>query len=250
MKKLIFTLVLFTVLCSCSDQETDIVLNKDSASIDNLFITTPHTTLDTLQTTDSIKEKLTDSVRTHIFKSGETLWALGRKYYGNRHYSSLTVFYNQIENVNKIEPGTLIKVPPFNDMLLDTDFGLVPIMQEEVEKIITIRELFMKHQQLLSDIREDKKRDERLDLPANTVADLQKANKLTQDIIESLKKPKGVNKSIPKSMINQLKNVSKNLDQLSKGIHDGPYKYDLDMFHQNLIHAIKGGISWAKKVNE
>ena len=246
MKKQIFTFVLFTILCSCSDQETDIAFDKDSASIDNLFITTPHTTLDTLQATDSIKKSQPDSVRTHIFKSGETLWELGRKYYGNRHYSSLTVLYNQIENVNKIEPGTPIKVPSFNDMLLDPDFGLIPVMQEEVEKIILIRELFIKHQQLLGDIRGNKKRDERLDLPANTVADLRKANKLTQEIIRSLKKPRSDNKSIPNSMINQLKCVSKNLDQLSQGIHDGPYKYDLDMFHQNLIHAIKGGIKWAK----
>ena len=250
MKKLISILILFTILCSCSENETQVNSDTISEKTDSQNITVSGIMLDTLPVTDSIKKTRTDSVRTHIFKSGETLWELGRKYYGNRHYSSLTAHYNRIENVNKIEPGTLIKVPPFNDMLLYTDFGLVPIMQEEVEKIITIRELFMKHQQLLSDIREDKKRDERLDLPANTVADLQKANKLTQDIIESLKKPKGVNKSIPKSMINQLKNVSKNLNQLSKGIHDGPYKYDLDMFHQNLIHAIKGGISWAKKVNE
>lgn len=177
-----------------------------------------------------------------VIKKGETLWHLSKKYYGNRHYSSLLAHYNSIENARNIKNGTTIKIPTLKNLLNAPHLKLVPI-HYEIEKILNARMLFMKHEKMLADLRKGRGP---IQLPQNIKKDLQLAATLVEEAIESLAKVGTRSMKVPTKTIGQLKSMAFNLKNLSKGHHDGPYKYDLDMVHQRLVYAIKNGISWAK----
>ena len=243
MKHLIYFLIAGLTLSSCKQKSAT---NKDNITQP---ITINSESTDANKTDQKPKletpSKVKDSIPTHIFKTGETLWDLSRTYYGNRHYSSILTKYNDIKNVNTIKNGTAIKIPSLKNLLNDQKLGLAQI-QDEVDKILRARKLFMKHETSLGDLREEVKGRTPLKLPAVVNKDLQMATTLINESIDSLNKIESDSIKKPVKMIWQLKPLSTNLRDLSKGHHDGPYKYDLDMVHQKLIQALLRGITWAE----
>lgn len=191
-----------------------------------------------------VEQVASEAETTHTIQSGETLWGLARTKYGNRHYSSILAMYNEVE-VENLKVGTTINMPPLDEMLKSPKFGLYPIIGSELDKLLQARELFMKHEKQLHNLRGDERAGQ-LTLPENISTDLAHATRLVNEAIEALSEPKSETVHAPTKMIGQLKSVASNLQGLSQGYHDGPYGYDLDMVHQNLIQALKNGISWAK----
>ena len=187
-----------------------------------------------------------DTMPTHVFKSGDTLWDLCRIYYGNRHYSAILSIYNDIENVNAIDPGTIIRIPPMKELFHDPKLGLTQVIPNEVDKILQARSLFMLHQKTLSDLRERVEGRNPIQLPELVEHDMQQAATLIEETMTSLKGLDTHSVKAPTKTIGQLKRLAANLDNLSRGNHDGPYKYDLDMVHQGLVHVMKNCIAWAK----
>lgn len=187
-----------------------------------------------------------DTVPTHIFKTGETLWDLCRTYYGNRHYSSIIAMYNEIENVESIEHGTAIKIPRLEKLLRDPKLKLEPI-QSEIGKMLEARQLFMKHEKSLSQLREGVEGRTPIVLPDSVKRDVQRATMLIDESIKYLGKIDSDSVDVPVKTIGQLKSIKANLTNLAQGNHDGPYGYDLDMFHQRLIRAINSSIAWVQK---
>ena len=199
--------------------------------------------------TDTILEpeiRQSDTFQIHIFQKGETLWELCKKYYGNRHYSSILSIYNGIQNVNQIEPDAKIKTPPLNIILTDKNFWLVPILKKEVYKILAARQLYVEVEKILWDTRKASNWNGQQNLSKSVVNNLESAADLIDLTISQLNQPKGNGESIPKNMINNLRSVSRNLKHLASGANDG-YGYDLDMIHQDLIRAILNGRAWALK---
>ena len=234
MKNIYFIISILLILNSCVDNQEQ----KNNIK-DTVFVKLD----DTLNKKNNKLPELKDSViKIHIFKTGETLWGLSKKIYGNRHYSSILLIYNDIDDVHNIKNGTPIKIPPLSYMLKDPKLGLFPIFEHEIDTILQARKLFMKHEKMLYKLRKGVERKNQLVLPKDTKADIQKAANLIDKAIISLKKSKSSTIRIPVKMIRQLKYVASNLKSLSKGKHDGKFGYDLDMVHQNLIHAIRNGI--------
>lgn len=247
MKKILYLIIVGLIFYSCR-QESSTEKGNLHRSIENEA---------NAQSTDENKNnkelilsssprKVNDTIPTHVFKTGETLWGLCRTYYGNRHYSSILSIYNEIEDATSINDGTTIKVPPLEDLLSDPMLGLDPIIHNEIGKILKARELFMKHEKTLSDLRKDVEGRTPLKLTENIKEDIQRATALINEAIVSLGKLNSDSTNVPVKTIGQLKSLASNLNNLSQGKHDGPYKYDLDMVHQRLIHAIKNSITWAK----
>ena len=183
--------------------------------------------------------------RTHLFRTGQTLWNLSRDYYGNRHYSAVVALYNNIDDVNTIKDSTLLQMPALDTLLKDEKLGLVQAIPNELDLLLEARELFQKHERKLFEIRGDRKKGTVLELASVTVNDLKKAE---ENILKCIKNFKSLEDSLqpPQKVYSQLQQVATNVNQLARGQHDGPYGYDLDMFHQNLIHALKYLISWKK----
>ena len=188
-----------------------------------------------------------DSIPLHTFQRGETLWNLCRDYYGNRHYSAVVAIYNEIENVQTIENGTRIQVPALEDLLADPKLGLTQVIHDEMSKILRTRALFMKHSQALADLRKNVEGRTPIELPENVRADLQRSVALLDEAVASLENLDADSLVAPAKTIGQLRSLSSNLNDLSLGHHDGVYKYDLDMVHQRLVHAIMNSIYWAKR---
>jgi len=245
MRKVIYVIIIGFIIYSCEQKKATENLEDDNSIKSNLQDTPFSNTKDSLQPEIISKPVLNDSIAVHIFKANETLWDLGRKYYGNRHYSSIIATYNKIENVRNIKNGTIIRIPPLANLLRDSKLKLNPI-NDEIDKIVTARTLFMSHEKLLSDLRDDVEGRDPIQLPIETKIDIQKAASLIEETMTSLRNVGSDSIRIPLKTVGQLNNVFTNLNNLSEGKHDGPYQYDLDMFHQNLIHAINNSIIWAQ----
>ncbi len=242
------TLLLFAllfVLTSCSENDNS---NQNPLSVpafDSVFQNAPAAKEDTLIIKTPLKS---DTSEIHIFQKGETLWDLSEKYYGNRHYSSILSIYNGIEDVNRIESGTEIKIPTLNEILIDESFGLVPQLEKEVFKILAARQLYMEDEKILWHLRRESDWKGKQNLPESVIDNLERAAALIDLTIVQLSQPEENSTSIPNKMINNLKSVSRNLKHLASGANDG-YGYDLDMVHQDLIRAIHNGKSWVEKNN-
>lgn len=240
MKNLCYFIILVALLASCNEspkttkQETIIKADSNTVAPTNL-IDTP------------VVEVIKDTTPTHVFAKGETLWHLARTYYGNRHYSSIMIIYNQIENESNIEPGTLIKIPELAVLLKDTSLHIYPFMATEMDNIMEARQLFMQHEKQLYALRKEQNMIKPLIVPATMEADLQKAATLIDEAYKGLKAKESTAKDKSK-MLGQLKSVSGYLKKLSQGEHDGDYGYDIDMVHQRLIHGLKNAIAWSKEM--
>lgn len=240
MKKLCYLIILVVVLASCSEtpetpQEETIIETDSNTIVSTNLIDTP--------TVKIIK----DTTPTHVFAKGETLWDLARTFYGNRHYSSIMIIYNQIENESSIEPGTLIKIPELPTLLKDTSLNIYPFMATEMDQIMEARQLFMQHEKQLYALREEQNMVKPLVVPVDMEADLQKAAALIDEAFKGLKAKESTSKDKSK-MLGQLVSVSGYLKKLSQGEHDGDYGYDIDMVHQRLIHGLKNAINWSKEM--
>lgn len=240
-KKIIYLLLISCTLISCKEEKEELTQKKETK--DNIINTN---TLEATQTTNHTNENQSETIPTHIFTSGETLWDLSKSWYGNRHYASILAIYNKIKNVNTIKGGTIIKRPTLQILLMDEELNLAPVISKEINDILAARSLFMKHEKTLGDMRKNVEGRTPLILPKNIEEDLQNAKQLIDQSITSLSKLQLSTITIPKSVITQLKATSRNLNNLSLGEHDGVYKYDLDMVHQRIILAFKNTIKWAQ----
>lgn len=245
MRKVFYFIIGGLIFYSCGQESSTEKGNPDKSNENETYIKSADKKKDNQEPKFSNAPKVKDTIPVHVFKTGETLWNLCRTYYGNRHYSSIIATYNGIENVNSIDNGTIIKIPPLENLLSDPKLRLDPI-HHEIEKILQARELFMKHEKILSDKREDVERRAPIKLPKNIKEDIQMAVVLINEAITSLNKLDSDSIDVPLKTIGQLKSIASNLDNLSQGNHDGPYRYDLDMVHQRLIHAINNSITWVQ----
>ncbi|WP_271764833.1 hypothetical protein [Aquimarina algiphila] len=246
MKKIMYLTAVSLIFFSCKSEKPveDDKLNKEIEVVNDSL---SDDVQKNLQKPEVINEPIVkDTIPTHVFKSGETLWYLCRTYYGNRHYSSILSIYNEIENVNDIKNGTILKVPSMHNLLKDPKLKLDPIIRVEIEKVLEAREKFMKHEKTLGESRKNVEGRAPIKLSQNTKVDLQSAIDLIDESISTLAEVKSDSINAPIKMIGQLKSLSANLTNLSKGNHDGPYQYDLDMVHQRLVHAIRNAITWAQ----
>ena len=237
------SLLLFVLLFafqSCSENHDSEQSASNQIAFDSIAENTQLTEKDTLKIKETAK---IDTSKIHVFKKGETLWDLSEKYYGNRHYSSILSIYNGINDVNRIEPGTEIKTPTLNEILIDENFGLVPPLKTEVYKILAARQMYVEVERMLWDLRRASGWKGEQNLPEGIIINLERAADLIDLTIIQLSQPKENISSIPKKMIDNLKSVSRNLKHLAEGANDG-YGYDLDMVHQDLIRAILSGRAW------
>lgn len=222
MKTKILISILFLVLQSCK-KEIEKPLQKDVQ----------------VKKTD-IKpniSKVIDSIKTITHKG--YLGDVAHKYYGNKAYYLPLTKYNKLKDGYYLKKKTQIHIPSFSQMVKDTRLGIDSSVHKEIDLILQARELYLKHERELRDLRKGR---EPVILPKNIKKDLEKATNLIDEAILLLKK---TNKP-PKKMIGQLNSVALNLKRLSKGSNDG-YGYDLDMVHQRLAHAFKNGMVWSRK---
>ncbi len=240
--RILIIFVLFFTFQSCYDNQPEQKTTGIIAS-DSISHTTTKTRKDTLGKTESVNS---DTAEIHIFQKGETLWDLCTKYYGNRHYSSILSIYNKIQDVNQIEPGTEIKIPTLNKILIDKNFGLVPPLKTEVFKILAARQLYVEVEGILWHLRKQSDWKGEQNLPESVIDNLERAAALIDLTIIQLNEPKENSTTLPIKMIDNLKSVSRNLKHLASGANDG-YGYDLDMVHQDLIRTIHNGRAWVKK---
>ena len=243
MKKQLLIILIIALLVTCKQEKPapKETLQKEVETV----VDSTQIQKDTVATSIEKEINVKDTIPVHIFKSGETLWNLCRSYYGNRHYSSILARYNEIENVNNIKDSTPIKIPALENLFKDPKLKLAPI-ENELDKMLAARTLFMKHQKTLGDLREEVEGRTPITLPETVKNDLQQTISLINETISSLKQIESDSLEVPKRTISQLNSVVNNLTNLAKGNHDGPYKYDLDMFHQNLIRALNNSITWAQ----
>lgn len=103
-KKIISVICLFLLsLIACESKET-----KDTPLVEVSQLEQP-SKVDSVRINEDIDTiRLTINQRTHLFRTGQTLWDLCQTYYGNRHYSSVVALYNDIEDVNRIKDSTVI----------------------------------------------------------------------------------------------------------------------------------------------
>ena len=242
MRNILKFILICLVFYSCKEKKSTESIKTELTTIDSTVIKLNKEETKNQKTNDSVK--IMDTIPIHIFKKGETLWNLSRKYYGNRHYSSILTIYNKVD-VHNIEPGTKLKIPSLSIMLKDPEFGLYPILEKEIEKILEARELFMKHEKTLWELRKDTDRTVLLEIPRNVKNDITTAIHLIDETVVVLKVPKSDSIKVPKKMIGQLRSISTNLKNLSNGKQDG-YGYDIDMVHQRLIHTILNGSTWSE----
>lgn len=128
-------------------------------------------------------------------------------------------------------------------LLKDPELQLVDIVRDELDLILEARLLFMEHEKELFELRGDRDKNEPLVFPNKTREDLIRTESNLRKAVENLSNlPDSIRP--PQKVMNQLNQVVTNVKQLSQGQHDGPYGYDLDMFHQNLINALKYLMKW------
>ncbi|MEN7548796.1 hypothetical protein AAG747_12820 [Rapidithrix thailandica] len=244
MKAVSYLILMGFMLYACTRDKAEESGKSKNMMADTVHAhSTPDKNIAPLATSDN-KTPSKDTIPVHVFQRGETLWNLCRTYYGNRHYSSIVAIYNDI--VNAIKESTLIRVPSLKSLLCDPKLGLDPVIHNEIEKIIEARARFMRHEKALFELRNNQSKGTVLKLPDNIKEDLETAAELVDASVISLNKLNSDSTKVPVKMVEQLKSVALNLKNLSQGIHDGPYGYDLDMVHQRLIHALKSGIAWAR----
>ena len=240
--RLLLFLSLIFLSQACSNNQSSHQSTSNESASDSISQNLNLIEKDTFLETEIIQS---DTSQIHIFQKGETLWDLCRNYYGNRHYSSILSIYNGIQDVNRIEQGTEIKVPSINIMLIDESFGLVPPLKKEMLKILAARQLYIEIEPTIWKLRRTLNNKSDIKLPEEVISNLVNASGLIDLTIAQLKQPNDGRTTIPKRMIDNLKSVSRNLKHLASGANDG-YGYDLDMIHQDLIRAIHNGRAWVK----
>ncbi|WP_394748041.1 LysM peptidoglycan-binding domain-containing protein [Spongiimicrobium salis] len=233
-------LLLSLVYLSCKEKggEKNTNLQQD-ISISKSQSTLPKPAAESL---DSVISSNPEKI--HVFRSGETLWKLGKSYYGNRHYAALMAKYNGIEDVNRIQDSTILKVPSIGRLVQSDSLKVYSLIPETIDQMLQARTYFVSHEKTLKEIRDGKTHQELLVLPEKTKKELDLAIAAITQAIEELK---AFPEDPPLKMIGQLQSLSQNLTRLSEGKHDGVYAYDLDMVHQRWINALKNGIVWAKQ---
>ncbi len=72
------------------------------------------------------------SAATYKFKAGDTIQQLAADHYGHKHYSLVVVKLNKIKDPKKIAPGTPIRMPDLDEMLLNEGFpkALAPQLED------------------------------------------------------------------------------------------------------------------------
>ncbi|MHC4249258.1 MAG: alpha/beta hydrolase fold domain-containing protein [Planctomycetota bacterium] len=182
------------------------------------------------------------SARRHAtVKSGDTLWKLAQRLYGNRHFARVIALHNNIADAAKLSVGLDLRVPDLKMLLVDE--GLCEVAESEVDAILGAHALFREHERRLLDTRKGKGH-AKVAVPEAVADDLREAAKRIDTAIAGLRAKRDV-KTIPRLMIGQLEGVSRNLKELAGGSNDG-YGYDIDMVHQRLVHAICNGIKWSR----
>jgi len=176
-----------------------------------------------------------------VVKKGDTLWMLGVRLYGNRHFARVIALHNNITDPTKLRVGLVLRVPDLKMLLVEE--GLCETAESEVDAILRARALFRRHGRRLVDIRRGT-RHQRVVVPEAVADDLREAAKCIDSAITWLRAKKSV-EAIPQLMIGQLENFSRNLKELAGGSRN-ENNYDLDMVHQRLVHAIYNGIKWAR----
>jgi len=187
----------------------------------------------------------------HVLKSGDTLWDLSARRYGNRHYATIIQLHNRIDDPGALAVGTVVRMPTLATILAQS--GLSAAMPAEVQQLVRARQLFMGREEQLWELRRNAPRVpggpgvERPRLrPADELrADLQEAALLMEWAARGFAALEDGEQGRPARLAGQLRSTVDNLRELATGSDDG-YGYDLDMVHQRLVRALDHGIRWAR----
>ena len=233
-------ILLIVCIISCSLKNGK-EMSTTSLATDSL--TSMTTVIDTVIEEVVIEEP--PPIRTHIFKKGETLWALGETYYTQRHYYQFIKLYNHIEDETRITFGSELKVPPLEVMLTDTSM-VAPSIQKEMQQLLQARALFVEVDQLLWQLRRNTNFKGRQVLPDTVKQNLLEAATIVESVTTQLLTPREDFVKQPPRDVYGLTALSKNLRSLADGANDG-YGYDLDMVHQDWVRATLRIIALAKR---
>jgi len=182
------------------------------------------------------------SILEYDLQAGDTLDSVAEKRYGHRSYYRIIKLYNHIEDERRIEPGTRVKTPELRSVLSEENAH--GEMMPEIDRVLCARSKFVMVEKRLQDLRIEAGRAQ-LVLPDDIRQLLIEAADELEKATAGFEKPVVVGSTRPSSTIGQLRAVSSNLRQLSRGSNDG-YGYDLDLVHQQLGLALAYEILWAR----
>ncbi len=178
----------------------------------------------------------------HHLLAGESLATLGERYYGNRHYALLIELINGIHDSSSLAPGTEIRIPRLDAILLEE--GVSTVMPEPVYEMLEARATYMEVESELWSLRKYSDVGY-VDMPEHLQAILRKASQTFWDVAMGLRVDKPKVKVVPNRSIGQFKAISFDLRRISYGAID-PFGYDLNKIHQRLSWAICNEIVWAR----
>jgi len=179
---------------------------------------------------------------TYTLKAGDRLWRIAQDLYGHRTYSDVLQLYNKLVDPAKLKVGQVIKTPQLS--VIFADEGLTPLMKDEMEALLKARELFMKVETRLWDLRRET--DEKsMKVPEDMKATLLAAAEAADKAAAGLGKKKPGVIAVPSKTIGQIKSLAENLRELAAGESD-PDGIDIDMVHQRIVQAILNGVKWAR----
>ncbi|HUS47836.1 MAG TPA: hypothetical protein VM098_06945 [Phycisphaerae bacterium] len=154
------------------------------------------------------------------------------------------MLYNRVKDDTRLPAGMVVKTPELKAILAEE--GLVALMGEEVDLLLTARSQFMAVEDGLWELRR---------ASGGRPAPLAVTEEMKQTLLtaaESVdqaargfaqRKPGVV--QAPVKTIGQLKSLSATLRSLAAGVCD-ENGYDIDMVHQRLVHAMVNAIHWAR----
>lgn len=186
-------------------------------------------------------------------RKGDTLWALGESYYGNRHYSKIIAAHNNIASPRGLRAGQKLRLSKLEVILADE--GLNTVAKDEMGRILSAREKYMSVEKKLWRIRMRWIRKQKGGFAAGPIpqpeavrtALLGAASDIDKAIAGFKTKKEGV-VNPPKKLIGQLEKLHVNLDMLAHGrvTADSYEGYDIDMVHQRIVLAFDYAIIWAR----
>jgi hypothetical protein len=178
---------------------------------------------------------------TYTVKPGDSLSKIATVLYGNRAYWAVLALYDNVDETAELKVGAVLKTPELSVVFADQ--GLTPLMKDEVEALLKARELFMKVETRLWDLRQEAG-DKPMKVPEEMKATLLAAAEAADKAAVGLGKKKPDVVAVPAKMIGQIKSLAENLRELAAGENDG-FGYNIDMVHQRIVQATLNGIKWA-----
>ena len=172
---------------------------------------------------------------------GDTLWAIGRRTYGHRHYSRVLQLHNRIPDPRMLRSGQTIKTPPLATVLAAE--GVTALAPSGTEALVAVHELYRR---IEADLRvRPRSLSSRRRLPAATKDGLDRAVALARSAEAGFEGRRNGRGKTARRVVGQLRGLVRTLDRLALGRFDA-YGYDIDVVHQRIVYAATNAIQWAR----